>query len=280
MRSMSAFTICAMTTSGTSPIEWPWRDLRRTVKVIVTPLSEYAIVPTKSDTGDIGLEIYSPYSYTVDAFRTIQIRTDLLIKFPSGVTGRILPKSEVSPLHVIAETMPSNYEDVVEITIKNTIDKALSVQRGCKIARIVPQTYYQPEIYVKPIQPGMTIPPNLRLVPPPPYGHQHTVMTFPAEGQQQGTHQQGAHPDIHLPNLQLGNQDQGNCLNGSQQASLVPNPLGSAVVSLQDTPVQDSIPSVSTLLSSLVRSTAVTQQNDQEVVTVVSPLTHLPMQQR
>ena len=105
-------------------------DLRRTVKVIITPLSEYAIKPTRSQTCNIGLKISSPYCFTVEPFWTVQARTDLLIKLPTGVTGRILelPKPGSIPLHVQQESIPSNFGNAVEISVKNMIDKAVTIQ--------------------------------------------------------------------------------------------------------------------------------------------------------
>ena len=190
-----------MTTAEAGSIEWPWRDLRKTVEVIVIPLSEYALIPTKSETSDVGLEICSPYSYTVEPFRTIQVRMDLLIKFPTGVTGKILelPVAGSLPLHVQQETIPSNFEDVVEISVKNTIGKRVPIQRGCKLVRMVPTTYYQPEILVKPLQPGTLVPPNLQVVPPPPYGHQHILVKQDQRDVASVPLQGGQAPDSLLP---------------------------------------------------------------------------------
>ena len=124
------FNICGISTSENNPIEWSWQDLRRTVKVIIMPLSEYAIIPTSSQTCNIGLEISSPYCFTVEPFQTVQAQMDLLIKLPTGITGRILelPKPRSIPLHVQQETIPSNFGNAVEISVKNMIDKAVTIQ--------------------------------------------------------------------------------------------------------------------------------------------------------
>ena len=58
-----------MSSPETSTSEWPWKDLRKSVRVVVTPLSDYAFTPTKSNTRNIGLELYSPYIYEIEPFR-------------------------------------------------------------------------------------------------------------------------------------------------------------------------------------------------------------------
>ena len=42
---------------------------------------------------EYGIDLYSAYGYTIDPFRTIQVRTDLQITLPLGVTGKILARS-------------------------------------------------------------------------------------------------------------------------------------------------------------------------------------------
>ena len=84
----------------------------------------------RCQTCNIGLKISSPYCFTVEPFRTVQAWTDLLIKLSTGVTGRILelPKPGSVPLHVQQETIPSNFGNAVEISVKNMIDKAVMVE--------------------------------------------------------------------------------------------------------------------------------------------------------
>ena len=101
----------------------------------------------------------------------------------------------------------------MEISVKNPIDKRVSIPRGCTIARIIPQTYYQPEIYMKPLQPRMPTTPNVHIVAPPPYGYQQVLRTSSADGQMQG----GA------PSSTTGSATHSRCTSGSQnRGSRVP----------------------------------------------------------
>ena len=269
-----------MSSSETSPSEWPWKDLRKSVRVVVTPLSDYAFTPTKSNTCNIGLGLYSPYVYEIEPFRTIQICTDLLVKLPTGVTGKILARGEGSLFHVVADSIPSNFEKVVEISVKNPIDKRVSIPRACKIARIIPQTYHQPEIYVKPLQPRMPTTPDVHVVAPPPYGHQQVLRTSSTDGQMQGVHPavpQGQQPTANVP-VAAKIQDQG--CQQSGQWSQVPSTQQVAVMSLQGNQgnqVEGNLPLASNML---VHQATVTQQNEQGVVTVVSPLLQFSIQQQ
>ena len=271
-----------MSSSETSTSEWPWKDLRKSVRVVVTPLSDYAFTPTKSNTCNIGLELYSPYVYEIEPFRTIEICTDLLIKLPTGVTRKILARGEGSLFHVVADSIPSNFEKVVEISVKNSIDKRVSIPRGCKIARIIPQMFYQPEIYVKPSQPRMPTTPNVHVVAPPPYGHQQVLRTSSTDGQMQGVHPvvpQGQQLTADVP-VAAKIQDQGCQQIGQQSLSQVSQVSQVAVMSLQGNQgnqVKGNLPLASNML---VHQAAVTQQNEQGVVTVVSPLSQFPIQQQ
>ena len=123
-------------------MEWPARDLRRITKVVVTPLSANACIPTVSEDSDIELQIRNPFSFTVEPFRTMQIHLDLLMRLPTGVTRKILTGPECSPLCIIPQTIPSHYEDIVELSIQNTTDRRVSVSKGRKLAKMVLMTYY------------------------------------------------------------------------------------------------------------------------------------------
>ena len=78
-----------MSTSEASALEWPKQDLRKTARVIITPLTDRAIIPNVSEGSEIGMEICNPYSFMVDRFWTIQVRMELLIKLPTGIIGKI-----------------------------------------------------------------------------------------------------------------------------------------------------------------------------------------------
>ena len=130
-----------MSSSEASTSGWPERDLQLRLKVLVTPLSDFAILPTSSNSKEIRLEVYSPYTYTIEPFRTIQVRTDLQINLPVGVTGKVLSRPG-DPAHfsVCVTTIPSNYKEAIEVTITNYSDHPIVINQGCKIARILPQT--------------------------------------------------------------------------------------------------------------------------------------------
>ena len=97
-----------MSTSEASVLEWPQRDLRKTARVIITPLTDCAIIPNVSEGSDIGMEICNSYSFMVDPFWMIQVRMEILIKLPTGIIGRILSGAECSPLHEQPQTIPSH----------------------------------------------------------------------------------------------------------------------------------------------------------------------------
>ena len=169
----------------TSPdnLPWPDRDLQVLLKVPVTPVSEFAIAPTRSTSDDVGIELYSAFMYCVKPFQTTQIRTDVQICLPNGVTGKVMPKAGNPITLTISPTViPSQYKEPVEVTVTNASDQPFVISRGFKVARLRLQTLYQPVLDLQPLSPTSAY---SSISQPPPYGHQHAIIkteeaaTFP-----------------------------------------------------------------------------------------------------
>lgn len=56
-------------------------------------LSEFATVPKKGTKSSAGFDLYSAYNYAIEPNDNCLVFTDITIKMPKGVYGRIAPRS-------------------------------------------------------------------------------------------------------------------------------------------------------------------------------------------
>ena len=64
----------------------------------IVKLSDNTVTPTKRSTGAAGYNLYSAYNYILSAYGKILVKSDLQIKVPQGIYGRIAPRSGLSVL--------------------------------------------------------------------------------------------------------------------------------------------------------------------------------------
>ena len=140
---------------------------------------------------------------------------------------------------------------------------------------MIPTTYCQPEILVKQLQLETLTPPNTPVVPPPPYGHQHITTMTPMMDSLGQVAAQLVSQDQQFPNGLSHSSSQGQGDPQTQHMPAILDPQNMTTVPLQGGLVQSSLLPMSALLSSLANPTLVTQQNDQGVTTIVSPLSNL-----
>jgi len=58
-----------------------------------------AKTPVKSTSGSVGFDLFSAYEYLVPAYGSSLILTDISIKMPNGVYGRIAPRSGLAVMY-------------------------------------------------------------------------------------------------------------------------------------------------------------------------------------
>ena len=131
---------------------------------------------------------------------------------------------------------------------------------------------------MKPLQLETLVPPNTPVVPPPPYGHQHITTMTPMTDSLGQTAAQLVLQDQQFPNGLSHSSSRGQGDPQTQHMPAILDPQNMTTVPLQGGLVQSGLPLMSALLSSLANPTMVTQQNNQGVTTIVSPLSNLPMQ--
>lgn len=103
-------------------------------------LSENAILPTRANPTDAGLDLYSAqdvgyYSYN----NTIKVPTNIAIAIPPGYVGLIRDRSSVSltGLKVTAGVIDSGYHGDIQVVFINTNEGHGIIEKGQKIAQIL-----------------------------------------------------------------------------------------------------------------------------------------------
>lgn len=112
-------------------------------------LTEKALTPKKGSAKAAGFDLRSAYDMMVPARGKELIKTDLQIKLPAGCYGRIAPRSGLALQHHIdvgAGVVDEDYRGNIGVVLFNHSDKPFNVSRGDRIAQLICQQIYYPEL--------------------------------------------------------------------------------------------------------------------------------------
>ena len=108
-------------------------------------LSPTAKVPTKSNPGDAGFDLYSPVEIIINPGEQKIIKLDIAItEFPPGTYGRIAPRSGLASqgVHVLGGVVDSTYQgNIGVILFVATNGRTLFIDPGSRIAQIIFERY-------------------------------------------------------------------------------------------------------------------------------------------
>ncbi|GFN99918.1 deoxyuridine 5'-triphosphate nucleotidohydrolase [Plakobranchus ocellatus] len=119
------------------------------VKLQFAKLSEHAKAPTRGSALAAGYDLYSAYDYIVPAKGKEVIKTDLQIAVPEGCYGRVAPRSGLAVKNFIdvgAGVVDEDYRGNVGVVLFNFSDKDFVVSRGDRIAQLVCERIFRPEL--------------------------------------------------------------------------------------------------------------------------------------
>ena len=111
-------------------------------------LSPYATAPKRRSTGAAGYDLASAEEAVVLPFNKQLLRTDLIIKVPTGCYGRIAPRSGLALFHSItvgAGVIDADYRGNVYVLLFNHGAFPLKVKRGDRIAQLILERIVTPE---------------------------------------------------------------------------------------------------------------------------------------
>ncbi|XP_075210735.1 deoxyuridine triphosphatase isoform X2 [Lycorma delicatula] len=89
------------------------------------------------------------YDYEIPAHGKVLIKTDLQIELPVGCYGRVAPRSGLSWKHhldIAAGVIDEDYRGNVGVVVFNHADEAYSVKRGDRIAQLICEKIFYPEV--------------------------------------------------------------------------------------------------------------------------------------
>ena len=112
-------------------------------------LSDNAIVPTRANPTDSGLDLYVSETVTIPPRTTKLVKTDVAIELPVGYEGQVRPRSGTSlktKLRVALGTIDQTYHKEIGIITDNISDKPIVVEKGQRLAQLVVTPVVYPEV--------------------------------------------------------------------------------------------------------------------------------------
>lgn len=108
-------------------------------------LSPTAKVPTKSNSGDAGFDLYAPVAVIINPGEQHLIKLDIAItEFPPGTYGRIAPRSglALSGVQVLGGVVDSPYQGNVGVILYLVPNSnTLFIEPGDRIAQLIFERY-------------------------------------------------------------------------------------------------------------------------------------------
>ena len=107
----------------------------------VKRLTDTAILPTRNNPTDAGLDVYADEDWFVTGRHKAVIKTGLTMSIPDGYVARIAPRSSLAMnnIDVLAGVVDSSYRGEVKIILINHADSDYEIKHGDKIAQILIQ---------------------------------------------------------------------------------------------------------------------------------------------
>jgi dUTP pyrophosphatase len=115
----------------------------------VKKLVSHAIIPQRSTTGAVGYDLHSSEGYVILPGHRAVVSTGLSFEFPSGVYGRVAPRSGLAVKHgltVGAGVIDPDYTGEVKVVLFNHDKSVFIIKPGYRIAQLICERCECPEI--------------------------------------------------------------------------------------------------------------------------------------
>ena len=117
--------------------------------LLVKKLAPSASIPTRGSAFAAGYDLYASKDTTVPSHGKVLVSTDISIATPEGTYGRVAPRSGLAVKNFIdtgAGVIDADYRGEVKVLLFNHSDKDLEVKVGDRIAQLVLERIYTPEV--------------------------------------------------------------------------------------------------------------------------------------
>ena len=109
----------------------------------IKKLSSSAIIPTRANSSDAGLDLYSDESVTLLPNSSTLVNTGIAMAIPEGFAGLIWDRSGMAVkngVHRFAGVIDSGYRGPIKICLYNFSTSVVHIKRGHRIAQILIQS--------------------------------------------------------------------------------------------------------------------------------------------
>jgi dUTP pyrophosphatase len=117
-------------------------------KVLISKNQQNSIIPTRGSSRAAGYDLYSTESYVLKPGERKLFKTGLIMAIPSGMYGRIAPRSGLAfkkGIDVLAGVIDEDYRGDVGVILINLGQEDFSVTTGDRIAQIIFEIYNEVE---------------------------------------------------------------------------------------------------------------------------------------
>lgn len=113
----------------------------------VQKLNEGAQVPTRSNPGDAGYDLYADTQVDIHPHELAMISTGIAISIPPDCYGRVAPRSGLAWKHqldVFAGVVDSSYRGEIKVLLKNYSGHTVTLNKGDRVAQLIFERIYTP----------------------------------------------------------------------------------------------------------------------------------------
>ncbi|CAD7975342.1 unnamed protein product [Amoebophrya sp. A25] len=117
--------------------------------MFVKKLSEHASIPAKGTPDSAGFDLVSAYDYEIPPQGKCIAKTDIAVKFPDGVYGRVAPRSGLAAkkhIDVGAGVIDADYRGNVGVVLFNHAQETFKIEKGDRIAQLILERYLNTEV--------------------------------------------------------------------------------------------------------------------------------------
>lgn len=114
------------------------------MKIKIKKLHKNAKLPTHGHPGDAGMDFYSAHDVTFLPGKQSRVHTGVAIEIPKGYVGLVWDKSSVSfnlGLKVMGGVMDAGFRGEIVMSLLNTSNKKVVLEKGRKIAQMIIQKF-------------------------------------------------------------------------------------------------------------------------------------------
>jgi dUTP pyrophosphatase len=115
----------------------------------VKRLSDDATLPSRGSTGAVGYDLACTRDFVLDARSHTLVPTGLGFQLPSGVYGRVAPRSGLAVkhgIHIGAGVVDPDYTGEVKVAMFNLGSQPVGFKRGDRIAQLILERCEVPDV--------------------------------------------------------------------------------------------------------------------------------------